>query len=418
MILGHAVDAIHRRDGARILATLIRFAGSFELAEDALQEALTRALTDWPRGGIPEQPVAWLTTVGKRWLIDEARKRRRLLSDDALVETTGADEGSQPEAIFERAQTPDDDLLRLIFTCCHPAIPEAAQLGLALNTVCRLTAAEIARAYLESEQTVAQRLLRAKRKISDAVIPFVVPERAELADRLEIVMNVIYLVFNEGYTGAHSAELIRVSLREEALRLGRLLHELLPDEPEVTALLALMQLHHARRSARCDVHGDLVPLEAQDRRLWDRAAIDDAIRLLDQALLMRRPGSRQIEAAIAALHCQAETAAQTDWPQICALYAALQRHRPGAVVALNAAVAHAMAFDINEGLARIDALAASGSLARYHLLHAARADLLRRKSDFAAAREAYARALDLCTNRTEHRFLAKRLQEVSEPPPV
>jgi RNA polymerase sigma-70 factor, ECF subfamily len=416
MILGHAIDAIHRRDGARVLATLIRFAGNFELAEDALQEALARAIVEWQRG-IPDRPAAWLTTVAKRWLIDDARKQRHQLSSDAAtdaaLEAASADVGTQPEQQFERAQSPEDDLLRLIFTCCHPAIPEQAQLSLALNTVCRLTAAEIARAYLEPEETVAQRLVRAKRKITAAGIPFVVPERSELAGRLEIVMDVIYLVFNEGYTGAQSAELIRVSLCEEALRLGRLLRELLPAEPEVLALLALMQLHHARRHARCGQDGDLVPLEQQDRNLWDRPAIDEALQLLDQAVLMRRPGSRQIEAAIAALHCQAERAEFTDWPQICALYGALQRHRPGPVVALNAAVAHAMAFDVDEGLERIDTLAASGELARYHLLHAARADLLRRKADFVGAKQAYQEALSLCNNQTERRFLLKRLQEVS-----
>ncbi|MFN8697396.1 MAG: RNA polymerase sigma factor [Burkholderiales bacterium] len=415
MILSHAIDAIHRRDGARVLAALIRFAGNFELAEDALQEALTRALVEWQRG-IPDRPAAWLTTVGKRWLIDEVRKQRLQLSNaeavDEVLGSAPADIGTQPEHQFERAQSPEDDVLRLIFTCCHPAIPEQAQLGLALNAVCRLTAAEIARAYLESEETVAQRLVRAKRKITAAGIPFVVPEKSELAGRLDIVMNVIYLVFNEGYTGAQSAELIRVSLCEEALRLGRLLRELLPEEPEVLALLALMQLHHARRHARCSQDRDLITLEQQDRTLWDRPAIDEALQLLDQAVLMRRPGSRQIEAAIAALHCQAPRAELTDWPQICALYGALQRHRPGPVVALNAAVAHAMAFDIDEGLERIEALAASGELPRYHLLHAARADLLRRKKDFLAAQRAYEDALALCNNQTERRFLLKRLKEV------
>jgi RNA polymerase sigma-70 factor, ECF subfamily len=412
-MLAHAIDVLHRREGGRILATLIRFCGNFALAEDALQEALARACVDWRDKGLPNNAAAWLTTTARRWLIDHARKARHEVADDAALADAPEQVSSDPAALIEARDLLQDDLLRLIFTCCHPAISPRAQSALALNTVCRLTAAEIARAFLEAESTTAQRLVRAKRKISDAGIPFAVPQAAELPDRLATVLDVIYLVFNEGYTSASAPTLMRVSLCEEALRLARLLVELLPNEPEALGLTALIQFHHARRTTRVDSAGELVPLDEQDRAGWDPRAIREATTLLDRAVQMRRPGARQIEAAIAALHCQAARAGDTDWPQIAALYGALYRHRATDVVALNAAVAHAFAFSLRDGLAQIDAIAARGTLSTYHLLPAARADLMRRLGDRDDAARAYQDAIALCDNHTERRYLQKRLADLT-----
>lgn len=415
-MLARTVETLHRREGGRILAGLIRFCGDFSLAEDALQEAITRALIDWRDHGMPNNAAAWLTTVAKRWLVDQSRKTRREFFDEDAIDNIEAPETSDPARVLTDRNAIDDDLLRLIFTCCHPAISPNAQAVLALNTICRLTVPEIARAYLEPEATTAQRLVRAKRKIADAKIPFVIPEANELPDRLDVVLDVIYLVFNEGYTGATSHSLMRISLCDEAIRLGKLVTSLLPNHAkhaEALGLLSLMQLHHARRAARVDKNGDLVSLEEQDRSRWDHDAIRAAISTLDQALLLRQPGPRQIEAAIASLHCQAMHANDTDWHQIAALYSSLYRHRANDVVALNGAVAYALAFSIDEGLARIDAIAARGELQNYHLLHAARADLLRRKGDVAQARSAYEKAITLSTNDAETRYLQRRLGEIA-----
>jgi RNA polymerase sigma-70 factor, ECF subfamily len=412
VVLSRALESIQRNEGGRILAGLIRFCGDFDLAEDAWQEALTRALTDW-RDGMPDNAAAWLTTVAKRWLIDRARGKRREVFDEDALEAAPAADSSDPLIEMSERRVVDDDMLRLIFTCCHPALAPGVQTALALKTICQLSVDEIARAYIEPPATTAQRLVRAKRKIAETKIAYAIPEASDLPARVETVLGVIYLVFNEGYTAANATQLMRVSLCEEAIRLGQIVTSLLPTSAEAHGLAALMQLTHARRDARADDADNLVALDEQNRARWDHAAIARAISLLDEALLMRSPGPYQIEAAIASLHCQAKTAAETDWPQISALYGALWRHRPTDVVALNAAVAHAMAFSIDEGLARIDSIVARERLNDYHLLHAARADLLRRKGDFTSARGAYERALTLTQNDAERRYLQKRLGALS-----
>jgi RNA polymerase sigma-70 factor, ECF subfamily len=419
MMLARTIETIQRREGGRILAGLIRFCGDFDRAEEALQDSYTRALAAWPRTGLPENPAAWLTTVAKRAAIDTARQHARTdWLDPSELENFHADEAADPAVQVSEKHAPiEDDLLRLIFTCCHPALSPTAQTALALRTISQLTVAEIARAYVEPEATTAQRLVRAKRKIADAKIPYVIPEAADLPSRLDAVLAVIYLVFNEGYTAAQSASLIRVDLCEEAIRLARLVNALLPQHAEALGLQALMELHHARRFARVGTRvstkdDDLIPLESQDRTRWDRAAIDAATTLLDQAVLLRTAGPFQIEAAIASLHCRAATAADTDWPQIALLYDALYRHRATDIVALNSAVAHAMAYSIDEGLRLIDAIAVRGNLAQYHLLHAARADLLRRQGKDEDAITAYEAAIEQCHNDAERRYLQKRVLDL------
>ena len=414
-MLARTIETIARREGGRILAGLIGFCGDFDRAEEALQDAYLRALSAWPRDGLPDNPAAWLTTVAKRAAIDAARQNSRVDSlEPELINAITATGNANPAhaAQLKDGTVIEDDLLRLIFTCCHPALGASAQTALALKTICQLSVAEIARAYVEPETTTAQRLVRAKRKIAEARIAYEIPAAEDLPARVDTVLSVIYLVFNAGYTAAHSTQLIRVDLCEEAIRLGKLLVSLLPRtaaSAETLGLLAMMQLTHARRAARVDAVGNLIALENQDRTRWDHAAITEATTLLDSALLLRAPGAYQIEAAIASLHCRAEVPAQTDWEQISVLYSALWRHRPTDVVALNAAVAYAMAYSIDEGLARIDRIAARGELSQYHLLHAARADLLRRRGMFADARAAYAQAIALTQNNAERRYLQTRL---------
>jgi RNA polymerase sigma-70 factor, ECF subfamily len=407
-MLARAIDQLVRREGPRVLAGLIRWSGDFDLAEEAFQAACAQALEAWPRRGLPRRPGAWLTTVARRRAVDLLRRRRPDVPLEAgLLEALTADEaesGSAPEV--------EDDRLRLLFTVCHPALAPPAQIGLALRTLCGLTTAEIARAYLESEATTAQRLVRAKRKIAEARIPYEVPAADRLAERLEGVLSTIYLVFNEGFSATEGESWIRADLCGEAIRLGKLLVELLPGEAEAEGLLALMLLHDARRPARTAPDGTVVPLEEQDRSVWDRALIDAGTQLLDRAVARGRPGPYQMQAAIAALHVRAARPEETDWPQIAALYGALLRTTPGPIVELNAAAAVAMAHGAEAGLAWMERLERSGALAGYHLLPAAQADLLRRLGRTAEARAAYLRALALVRHPAERRLLERRLAEL------
>ena len=407
-MLARAIDQLVRREGPRVLAGLIRWSGDFDLAEEAFQAACAQALEAWPRRGLPERPGAWLTTVARRRAMDLLRRRR----PDVPLEPVLA-EGLEAEEV-EPDSPPDveDDRLRLLFTVCHPALAPAAQVALALRTLCGLTTAEIARAHLEPEATTAQRLVRAKRKIAEARIPFEVPGVDRLAERLEGVLSTIYLVFNEGFSATSGESWIRADLCAEAIRLGQLVVELLPGEAEAEGLLALMLLHDARRPARTAADGTLVPLEEQDRALWDPALIEKGTRVLDVAVARGRPGPYQMQAAIAALHVRAARPEDTDWPQIAALYGALLRTTPGPIVELNAAAAVAMARGPQEGLAWMEQLERSGALAGYHLLPAAQADLLRRLGRMEEARAAYERALALVRHPAERRFLERRLSEL------
>jgi len=410
-MLGRIVDELARREGPRILAGLIgRFGGDFDLAEDALQDAYERALASWPSTGIPERPAAWLTTVAQRAAIDRLRRlNRNADNSDEVLEQIAAE---QPEARDDGGLP--DDRLRLLFTCCHPAIAAPAQMALALRTLCGLSTREISRAFLESEATTAQRLVRAKKKIAEARIPYIVPSREELPDRLSAVLTAIYLVFNEGYSASAGESLLRPDLSSEAIRLARLLVSLMPAEPEALGILALMLLHDARREARVGVDGAVVPLEEQDRLRWDRAKIVEGLDILERAIAMRRRGPYQLQAAIAALHSKASTAAATDWPQIAALYGALHQMVPTAVVELNAAAAVAMVSGPEAGLVWIERVEAGGELGDYHLLPAARADLLRRAGRGREAEEHYRRAIELARNPAERLYLERRLREVTE----
>jgi len=407
-----AAESVFRQESGRIIASLIRVSGSFDRAEEALQEAFAAALASWPQKGIPANPGAWIMTAAHHKLIDAVRRdHTRIEKQDSLrYETESAAVLSEPDWEEASMHFPDDRL-RLIFTCCHPALNPEARVALTLRTLGGLSTPEIARAFLLPEATLAQRLVRAKRKIHEARIPYEVPPANRLPERLSSVRAVIYLIFNEGYAATSGSGLVRRDLCAEAIRLGRVLNELLPGEPESVGLLALMLLQDSRRDARF-VNGELVTLEEQDRSLWDRVAATEGLMLVEKALTMGRVGAYQLQAAIAALHSQAKTPQETDWPQIAALYERLLELNPSPVIALNHAVAVAMSAGWEEGLKRIDDLGVSGVLDRYYLFHAARADLLRRLNRRREAAEAYECAAGLATNRIEQAFLERRLREV------
>ncbi len=404
-----AVDSLYRSDWGRIVATLIRLVGDFDVAEDAAQEAFAAAMDQWRASGVPEFPRAWIIQTARHKAIDRIRRRASL--EAKLDAYTAAGFGQAVAAEYDPHEIADDRL-RLIFTCCHPALSLEAQVALTLRTLGGLETDEIARAFLVPTATMAQRLVRAQGKIRDARIPYVVPDTTDMPLRLDAVLTVIYLVFTEGYASTRGGALIRTDLCLEAIRLARLVRALLaPAPPEAIALLALMLLHDSRRAARLDEGGDLVVLEEQDRRRWNHAQIAEALPLVEEGL-RGGPGPYALQAAIAALHCQAARADETDWPQIVRLYNVLERLQPSPIVSLNRAAAVAMVEGPRPALALIDALDASGDLDRYHLLHSARADLLRRLGSAAEAAKSYARALALVTNDAERRFLERRLREV------
>lgn len=415
------VEEIYRTESRRVLATLIRLLGDFDLAEEALHDAFMAAAESWPRDGEPANPRAWLVSTGRFKAIDALRRRARFDASQLEIADRLASD-AEDDAARARLGDLEDDRLRLVFTCCHPALPPEAQVALTLREVCGLTTEEIGRAFLTSASTVAQRIVRAKNKIREARIPYQVPARSELPDRLETVLHVVYLVFNEGYSASSGRSVTRADLSGEAIRLGRLLVELLPD-PEVEGLLALMLLHDSRRLARSTADGELVLLDDQDRALWNREQIAEGLERVRRALAApprgtapgptaRRIGPFAVQAAIAAVHAAAPTAAATDWGEIVALYDLLLRLEPSPVVELNRAVAVAMRDGPAAGLALVDAILARGDLAAYHFAHAARADLCRRLGRAAEAREAYRRALELARQESERRFLERRLAEL------
>jgi RNA polymerase sigma-70 factor (ECF subfamily) len=409
-----AVSAIYLSDSRRVLATLIRLLGDFDAAEEALHDAFRAALEQWPRDGIPANPRAWLVSTGRFKAIDGMRRRARFDALDEMGEQ--ADIAVEDQAAWADAESVADDRLRLIFTCCHPALSPEAQVALTLREVCGLTTEEIARAFLTPAPTLAQRIVRAKGKIRDARIPYQVPTEAELPERLDAVLRVVYLVFNEGYAASSGTSLTRSDLSSEAIRLGRLIVELLP-EVEAIGLLALMLLHESRRPARATPDGEVILLENQDRSLWDRALIAEGTRLVEQAFATRRFGPYTLQAAIAAVHASARDAASTDWGQIVGLYDALARLAGSPVIELNRAVAVAMRDGPAAGLALVDAILDRGDLRDYRFAHAARADMCRRLGRKADASASYARALTLARQEPERRFLERRLAELAEDGP-
>jgi RNA polymerase sigma-70 factor, ECF subfamily len=409
-----AIDTVYRSDWGRIVATLIRLVGDFDVAEEAAQEAFAAAVDQWPASGVPDSPRAWIIQTARHKAIDRIRRRTRFEEKLESYAASGLI-ATFEEPDYDTSEIPDDRL-RLIFTCCHPALGHDAQVALTLRMLGGLETDEIARAFLLPTSTMAQRLVRAKRKIRDAGIPYRVPDTNDMPARLDTVLTVIYLVFNEGYAATRGKRMVRSDLCAEAIRLGRLVRRLMVPEPptEVTALLALMLLHDSRRDARLDEAGDLILLEDQDRGRWNQQQIVEALPLVEEAL-RGGPGAFALQAAIAAVHCHAGRAEDTDWPQIVRLYDLLERLQPSPIVSLNRAVAVAMVDGPHQGLALIDALASAGDLENYHLLHAARADLLRRVGSSVEAAKSYARALALAANDSERRFLERRLREVQPP---
>jgi RNA polymerase sigma-70 factor, ECF subfamily len=411
-----AVDTAYREEWGRVVATLIRVTGNWDLAEECAADAFAVALQRWPRDGIPDRPGAWLTTAARNRAIDVLRREKvgaAKLREVAVMSLSSPQEPSPHEPAPDDPSGVPDDRLRLIFTCCHPALSLEARIALTLRTLAGLTTAEIARAFLSSEPTMAKRLVRAKQKIRNAAIPYRVPPAHLLPSRVTGVLGVLYLLYNEGYSASAGADLMRVGLSSEAIRLGRVLVSLMPDEPEAAGLLALMLLHDSRRLTRVDAAGDLVPMEEQDRGRWDAALIGEGVALLEKALRRRLPGPYQLQAAIVACHATAPSAADTDWQQIALLYAELLKFLPSPVVELNRAVAVGMADGPAEGLALVAGLEASGKLDGYPLLPATRADLLRRLGVLDKAAAAYREALALATTDAERRYLNRRLTETS-----
>ncbi len=409
------LDSLYRVDSGRILATLIRLLGDFDLAEEAMHEAFAAALSVWPRSGVPGNPRPWLISTARFKAIDTLRRRARFdASQDELVryleaQSSSAERSNEEDSLEDHGL--EDDRLRLIFTCCHPSLPPEARVALTLREVCGLTTEEIAKAFLSSASTLAQRIVRAKAKIREIRIPYEVPSKQELPERLGAVLQVIYLVFNEGYSAAAGAEVTRAELTGEAIRLGRLLNELRP-EPEVIGLLSLMLLHESRHAARTSPTGELILLENQDRSLWNREQIAEGVALLEKALKSHRFGAYTLQAAIAAVHSEAESVAATDWRQIVALYDRLLRIQPSPVVQLNRAVAIAMRDGPEAGLAHIDAVLEHGELANYYLAHSAQADMYRRLGRTAEARSSYERALALTQQEPERQFLQERIRQL------
>jgi RNA polymerase sigma-70 factor (ECF subfamily) len=408
------IEAVYRADWGRIVATLIRLVGDFDLAEDCAQEAFAAAVDQWPTYGVPDIPRAWLIQTARHKAIDRIRRRGRYAEKLQSYAASGLVRSIE-EPDYDTSEIPDDRL-RLIFTCCHPALALEAQVALTLRTLCGLETDEIARAFLTTPATMAQRLVRAKRKIRDARIPYIVPETNDLAARLDAILTVIYLVFNEGYAATRGGSLVRTDLCAEAIRLGRLIMTLMGPQPpaEAAALVAVMLLHDARRDARLDAAGELIVLEEQDRGRWNQKQIAEALPLVDEAL-RGTPGPFALQAAIAAVHCQAARPEDTEWPQIVQLYDHLERVHPSPIVSLNRAVAVAMVDGPRAGLALIDAVAATNDLDNYHLLYAARANLQRRLGLHDEAAKSYLRALALVTNDSERRFLERQLREVQPP---
>jgi RNA polymerase sigma-70 factor, ECF subfamily len=412
--VSRTIETLYRSESGRVLATLVRLLGDLDLAEEAMHEAFAAALESWPKTGIPESPRPWLISTARFKAIDGIRRRARFdgtQKDFALHTEARIAEARLKETAGEDADEIEDDRLRLIFTCCHPALPPEGQLALTLREICGLTTEEIARAFLITPATLAQRIVRAKTKIRETPITYEVPTPQELPQRLDAVLHVIYLVFNEGYSAAAGAQVTRSELTREAIRLGRLLAELQP-EPEVIGLLALMLLQESRRAARSSSTGELILLEHQDRSLWNREQIAEGIALVEKALNSRRFGSYTVQAAIAAVHAEAESTAATDWRQIVALYNQLLRIQPSSVVLLNRAVAIAMCDGPEAGLAHIDAVLERGELANYYLAHSARADMCRRLGRIAEARSSYEKALELTQQEPERQFLQERIRQL------